>query len=63
MSSLAAAVSAEKKREVMFLSILGRHPTIEEADTFKQYAASNGDNAYSNLVWALLNTAEFAFVQ
>ena len=63
MSSLETASTPEAKREVLFLSILGRQPRPEEAKTFAEYAKTKGDKAYPNLVWALLNTSEFAFVQ
>lgn len=61
--TLAAAMTPEEKRDALFLSILARRPSSEEVETFDSYLAGAGENAYQNLIWALLNTAEFAFVQ
>ncbi|MGI9241991.1 MAG: DUF1553 domain-containing protein, partial [Verrucomicrobiales bacterium] len=63
MKTLAAAAGPDGKRDALFLSVLGRLPSSEEVETFDRYISTKGENAYPNLVWALLNTAEFAFVQ
>lgn len=54
--------------EVIFLSILGRYPTNSERQlAFQeiQYNAKNGEGqlGYGNVIWSLLNTREFLFIQ
>ena len=63
MEAVSGAMEPDQKRDAMFLSILGRRPTSEEVETFDSYVARTGASGYKNLIWALLNTAEFAFVQ
>jgi len=46
--------------EIAFLSILSRRPSSEELQTAKNLV--NGED-YSDLIWALLNTREFMFIQ
>lgn len=50
--------------EVMFVSILQRPPTASDRDIAQREMAS-GDPAmgYGNIIWALINTREFLFVQ
>lgn len=51
------------KVEVVFLSILNRHPTFREKDIARKAFAAEGEAAYGNIIWSLLNTREFFFVQ
>ncbi|MEM7147654.1 MAG: hypothetical protein AAF591_21290, partial [Verrucomicrobiota bacterium] len=46
--------------DVVFLSILNRKPSEDEADAAKGIVQ---DDDYSDLIWALLNSREFMFVQ
>ncbi len=55
--------SPADKVEVVFLSILSRKPTFREKDITKQQLATHGELGYANIIWALINTREFAFVQ
>lgn len=55
--------SPADKVEAMFLSILSRRPTLQEKDIAKKQLSSNGDSGYSNMIWALINTREFSFLQ
>jgi hypothetical protein len=50
--------------EVMFLSVLQRPPSAADRDTAMR-EMSSGDPAmgYGNIIWALINTREFLFVQ
>jgi len=55
----------EKRVEVLFLSTLSRMPNDEERAKFLQYVergGTSGDNrqALGDVLWALLNSAEFA---
>jgi hypothetical protein len=55
--------SPADKVEVVFMSILNRKPTLQEKDIAKRGMEGSGDEGYSNLIWALVNTREFMFVQ
>ncbi|HRH95439.1 MAG TPA: DUF1549 domain-containing protein [Prosthecobacter sp.] len=54
--------SPPEKVEALFISILNRRPTLAEKDIAKR-ALSSGDDGYANMIWALINTREFIFVQ
>lgn len=56
--------SNEKRVEVLFLSTLSRRPSEEEREHFVAYVQSGGPTkdsrqALSDVLWALLNSAEF----
>ena len=55
--------SPADKVEVVFLSILSRKPTFREKDIVKKQLAEHGETGYANIIWALINTREFAFEQ
>lgn len=55
--------SPADKVEVVFLSILSRKPTFREKDITKKQLAEHGETGYQNIIWALINTREFAFEQ
>lgn len=50
------------KVEAMFLSIMSRKPNVNEKDIAKRVLAQ-GPDGYSNMIWALINTREFMFIQ
>ena len=54
--------SPAEKAEVIFLSLLNRRPTLREKDIAKRITAE-GDTGYADMIWALINTREFAFIQ
>ena len=54
--------TAPEKVEALFVSILSRRPTLAEKDIAKRALAA-GDDGYANMIWALINTREFIFVQ
>ena len=54
--------TAPEKVEALFVSVLNRRPTLAEKDIAKR-ALSSGDEGYSNMIWALVNTREFIFIQ
>ncbi len=58
-----AVKSPSEKVEAMFLSILARRPTLLEKDIAKRELSSHGEAGYSNMIWALINTREFSFIQ
>lgn len=49
----------------LFLATLCRPPTADELSTATRFAAENGNakEAYEDLLWALMNSKEFLFVQ
>lgn len=51
-----------EKVEALFLSVLSRRPTMSEKEIAKR-ALSQGDDGYANMIWALINTREFMFIQ
>jgi len=53
--------SPEEKVEAVFLSVLSRKPTYSEKDIAKR--ESGNADSFSNLIWALINTREFMFIQ
>ncbi|TDU68058.1 SLA1 Homology Domain 1 (SHD1) protein [Prosthecobacter fusiformis] len=51
------------KVERMFMTIMNRRPTLQEKDIAKRELSSHGEEGYSNMIWALINTREFMFIQ
>jgi hypothetical protein len=54
--------SPSEKVEALFMSIMSRRPTLAEK-SIAERALSGGDDGYANMIWALINTREFIFVQ
>ncbi|MEO1971251.1 MAG: DUF1553 domain-containing protein, partial [Pirellulaceae bacterium] len=60
--NLLRAKSAREQVDVIFLSILSRYPDSgERAIAFKEMRKGNA--GYGDVIWALINTREFLFVQ
>ena len=51
-----------KRADIVFLSILSRKMTPKEQAMIVQ-ELKRGDAALTDLIWALLNTREFMFIQ
>jgi hypothetical protein len=49
--------------DVIFLSLLSRTPTEREVASAKREIRAAGPAGYGNVIWALLNTREFLFIQ
>jgi hypothetical protein len=47
----------------IYLSVLGRNPTDKEKARAEQHLRESGEDGWTDLVWALLNSREFLFVQ
>ncbi|QIF01067.1 DUF1549 domain-containing protein [Roseimicrobium sp. ORNL1] len=50
------------KAEAIFLSLLNRKPTLREKDIAKRVTAE-GEQGYADMIWALVNSREFCFIQ
>ena len=62
--NLSRSSSARDAMNVMFLSILNRPPTSRDRDiAMKEMARGDKAMGYGNIVWALINTREFLFIQ
>lgn len=55
--------SQPEKVERMFMTILNRRPTMQEKDIAKRALSASGEEGYANMIWALINTREFMFIQ
>lgn len=60
---LHAAGEPEDKVRMIFQAMLARGPSEREMELSLAEIAESGDEAYPGLVWALLNTQQFLFVQ
>lgn len=63
IQNIEKAATPEEKIETMFLSIMNRKPTDSEKAIAKREVESGGGEAFPNMVWALINTREFIFMQ
>lgn len=55
--------TTDGRMDVIFLSILSRKPQPPERQAAMAEIKSHGDAGYGNVIWALVNTREFLFVQ
>ncbi|MEM9282268.1 MAG: DUF1549 domain-containing protein [Verrucomicrobiota bacterium] len=58
-----AAGDPEEKVQMIFQAMLTREPTEREMRLSLSEIETYGDSAYEGIVWALLNTQQFIFVQ
>ncbi len=58
-----AAGTPEDKTRMIFQAMLTREPTDSELAMVSEEVGKYGDEAYEGVVWALLNTQQFLFVQ
>lgn len=58
-----AAPELRDKIDVIFLSILSRKPSRTDRKLAEAEIQSNGAAGFGNVIWALLNTREFLFIQ
>jgi hypothetical protein len=61
--NMAKAKSPADKIESIYLSIVNRRPTLREKGVLTKEVAAHSENAYANIIWALINTREFTFIQ
>lgn len=62
-SRVHAAGDPEEKVDMIFQAMLTREPTESELAISLAEIESKGDSAYEGIVWALLNTQQFIFVE
>ena len=62
-SRVHAAGDAEEKIDMIFQAMLTREPSERERQLALSKVEEHGDSAYERIVWALLNTQQFIFVQ
>ena len=55
--------SLEERIDIIFLSILSRKANSTEDEIARSEIKSSGNAGYGNVIWALINTKEFLFVQ
>ena len=63
LNNVKNAGSLDSQVETAFLSILNRKPTSKEKGTIKSSLKNSGDNFHKDIVWVLVNSHEFLFVQ
>ena len=55
--------TAKGRLDVVFLSLYSRYPTEQEVEYMKPLLKEHGDEAFKDLVYAILNTQQFIFIQ
>jgi hypothetical protein len=63
LNTVKNAGSKEDQIETAFLSILNRKPDAKETRNIKDALQKSGSNFYKDIVWVLINSHEFLFVQ
>jgi hypothetical protein len=63
MRDLAAANDSKSRLDTAFLAVLGRKPTASERRDWEKDLSRGGDKATRDLVWTLVNSHEFLFIQ
>ena len=58
-----SAEDSDSMIDTSYLSVLSRYPTLQEKNLLRDEIAVSGDDAPRSIVWALLNTQQFLFVQ
>ena len=57
------AGDVDEKARMIFQAMLTREPTAKELNLVRAKVEATGDEAYEEIVWALLNTQQFLFVE
>jgi hypothetical protein len=63
LNNVKNAGSKDSQIDTAFLSILNRKPTSKEKGSIKTSLKDSGDSFYKDIVWVLVNSHEFLFVQ
>ena len=62
-NDVTSAKSVPEQIDRIFLCVLGRKPTVPERATTVKEMSTAGPAGYGNVIWSLLNTREFLFIQ
>ena len=60
---ISAAESIGAKQDTLFKALLGRLPKDHEREAVQKIHANRGEDTWDSVVWALLNSREFYFIQ
>jgi hypothetical protein len=63
LNTVKNAGSKESQIETAFMAVLNRKPDAKEMRSVKDALQKSGDNFYKDVVWVLVNSHEFLFVQ
>lgn len=63
LNNVKNAGSKESQIDAAFMAILNREPDAKETRSIKDSLQKSGDNFYKDVVWVLVNSHEFLFVQ
>jgi len=63
VTNVAAEKTIDGGIDVVFWSILSRRPSDEERNIAREEIQANGPAGFGNVVWALVNTRQFLFIQ
>ena len=58
-----ACMTPKEKQDTLFLTVLSRFPTDQEREIVTKRVAERGEMGYEDIVFALLNTSKFAFIE
>jgi hypothetical protein len=61
--NVSAETSAAERIDVIFTSVLCRRATSSDRQLALEEIRKHGNSGYGNVIWALVNTPEFLFVQ
>ena len=62
-NNVVRAKSESERISAIFLTILSREPTSTERRIAVEEIRKGGNAGYGNVIWALVNTREFLFIQ
>ena len=57
------AKTPEEKLETLYIGFLSRKPTLEEKKVLIPYFMENPEKARERIIWAMMNTQQFLFIQ
>ena len=63
LQNLGKIDNMEDKIDTIFYTIFNRKPDAREERDSKDFVKKFGDDAYPDLIWTLVNSHEFIFVQ
>ena len=61
--TLGKGKAAADKMDNIYLSILNRRPNMREKGIIMKDYETKGEKSFANVIWALINTREFTFIQ